>query len=272
MSFVNTFSNNVNKTLYDISVSNINVSTINDAPYVPGGGGGSVGAQHDINVSDGSGGWQDTSCQIIPQEGGTQIQNMGGDLNVACSQIMGLNAGNESALTAVNQVQLLETTDSHQLYMNSFGVNLNSGNNLPLGLNSASSITLNSTTSLSLDIASNTGTANQILLAAGDGSCNWQNIPSASTIGVGTETDSAICYLPFVHGSGFSESLYIDSASPLTYMASTGTLSALIFNGNLNYTPFDLSYWASNPNNVYTALNRMGKLLYTLNGNSPIPN
>lgn len=41
--------------------------------------------------------------------------------------------------------------------------------------------------------------------------------------------------------------------------------------GSLSYAPGNSSHWATDPDNVKDALDRMAALLYTLNSGTPIP-
>ena len=144
MSFVNTFSDNVNKTLYDISVSNINVSTINDVPYVPGGC-GSVGGSGEINTSNGAGGWQDSGISVVTTSGNNTLTN-------------GLEG------TIVNQTYT--TPYAIDMYITTGGSNL----------------TVSSAANLKVGNSAGFGTANQVLTADGSGNCSWQNASGGGSI------------------------------------------------------------------------------------------
>ena len=142
----------------------IGTGTVNDIPIFTG----SVPIFGDSGVEITASG----SDRTIQNAGGNFTITSGGGHTTLSDTYAEVNSGHSVALgsgdlisiSAAGSITLNEATDNHTILMDNTGITITTGSGLPLSLN----------------INGATGTANQVLTAAGDGSCNWQNGGSSS--------------------------------------------------------------------------------------------
>jgi hypothetical protein len=126
---------------------------------------------------------------IINSNSGNAGIIAGGDGGIIANGNIGFVSNSRIGLSGQTSINLLESTDGHDILLDSTGITIQSSNNLPINLISTNSyINLNSnvvvkmlTPKLSLNINGSTGTSNQVLTSDGLGSAIWSNPSIAST-------------------------------------------------------------------------------------------